>query len=100
MASLVGKVHSFQDLALIFENLGTMRPEVMQSLFEVCSSIKAIRVVLFLGHRNQHPWYHDLDLSRIPIGTGPREVVKNGIYDPQFKITYPKGFFEDDRLEV
>lgn len=100
MAALVGQAHSFQELALIFENLGSMRPKMMQSLLEACSSIKAIRVVLFLGHRNQHPWHHELDLSRIPVGVGPREVVKNGIYDSLFKITYPKGLFEDDQLEI
>jgi hypothetical protein len=100
MAALVGQTYAFQDLALIFENLGSMRSNVMQSLLETCTSLKAIRVVLFLGHRSQHPWYNRLDLSRIPIGTGPREVVKGGVYDPQFKITYPKELFEDDQPEI
>ncbi len=100
MAALVEKVHSFQEISLIFENLGSLRPKILQSLLTSCSSIKAKRVVLFLGHHNHHPWYTHLDLSLINLGEGPREITKNGIYDSQFKITYPKELFENDLLKI
>lgn len=97
---LLGRFHTFEECRLLFENLGTLRPKVVQDLLEGCSSIKAKRVFLFLSKNLGHRWFKDLDLSRINLGSGPRDLVPGGVYDPEFQLTYPKGFFDDDRLEV
>jgi hypothetical protein len=41
-----------------------------------------------------------LDLNKISLGSGPRDLSRGGTYDPEFQITYPKGLFDDDRLEI
>jgi len=100
IVELLGRFHDFEECRLLFENLGTLRPKVVQELLETCASIKAKRVFLFLCKNLGHKWVQDLDLSRIDLGSGPREVTPGGYYDAEFKITYPKGFFDEDRLEI
>jgi hypothetical protein len=100
LVELLGRFHTFEECRLLFENLGTLRPKLVQKLLEACTSIKAKRVFLFLSKRLKHKWFKDLDLARIDLGSGPRKVEPDGIYDSEFRITYPKGFFDDDKLEV
>lgn len=100
VVELLDRSHDFEECRLLFENLGTLRPKVVQELLVGCTSIKAKRIFLFLSKNLGHKWVKDLDLSRINLGTGPRDVTPGGHYDPEFKITYPKGFFDDDKLEV
>lgn len=100
VVELLDRFHDFEECRLLFENLGTLRPKVVQELLEGCSSIKAKRVFLFLSKNLGHKWIKDLDLTRISLGSGPRDLIPGGQYDPEFKITYPRGFFDDDKLEV
>ena len=86
----IGKLISFDEANLIMQNMVTLRPDLVQSLLELCSSIKAKRVFLFLAYRNQHNWYERVNLSKVDLGTGARQIVKKGHYDAMFKITYPK----------
>lgn len=100
MIELLGRFHTFDECMLIFENLGSLRPTVIQELLEACTSIKAKRVFLFLAKQLGHKWFNDLDLTKVDLGKGVREITKNGKYDPEFKIMYPKGLFGDDKLEI
>lgn len=93
---LIGKKHSFEEAYLLMENLTSIDPSLMQAVLEKCTSIKVKRLVLCLAKKQNVPWFKDLDLSRIDIGSGVREIVKNGAYDSQFLITYPKSW---DRKE-
>jgi hypothetical protein len=100
MVELLGRSHNFEECRLLFENLGTLRPKLVQELLENCKSVKAKRVFLFLCKNLGHKWVQDLDLKRVDLGSGPRDITPGGAYDPEFRITYPKGFFDDDRLEI
>lgn len=90
---------SLVDCNLIMENLNTLRPDMVQSLLNECNSVKAARLFLFLAKRNGHKWFAELDLDRINLGSGDRQFAQNGVYDAEFKITYPKELFADDRVE-
>jgi hypothetical protein len=37
-----------------------------------------------------HQWAQFLDLSSVDLGQGDRSIVKNGVYNPEFRITIPK----------
>ena len=95
----VNTLYSLVDCNLIMENLNTLRPNLVQSLLNNCHSIKATRLFLFLAKRNSHKWFAELDLSCINQGSGDRQITKNGTYDAEFKITYPRELFVDDRTE-
>jgi hypothetical protein len=100
VVELLGQFHDFEGCRLLFENLSTLRPKLVQELLEGCTSIKAKRIFLFLAKNLGHKWFSDLDLTHLDLGSGPRDITPGGSYDPEFKITYPKDFFDDDRLEV
>lgn len=96
---LLNKHHSFEECNTLMEGLTYLRPQVIQQLLEACQSIIVKRVFLFLADHNQHKWIKKIDLSKIDLGHGDRSVVKQGAYDPTFKITYPKSLKEDDHID-
>lgn len=100
ICELFGRFHDFEECKILFENLGTLRPQLVQSLLDNCTSVKAKRLLLFLNKQLGHHWIHDLDLENIDLGSGPRNLYPGGFYDPEFKITYPKELFRDDKPEV
>ena len=74
----------------IMSGLVNLRPDIVQVLLQVCKSVKVKRLFLYMLKKANHQWGQFLDLSEVNLGTGDREVVKNGIYDPEFHITVPK----------
>ncbi|MFI4956889.1 MAG: type IV toxin-antitoxin system AbiEi family antitoxin [Gammaproteobacteria bacterium] len=87
---LVPQHQSLDEAALIMENLAYLRPNLVQSLLENCSSIKVKRLFLFLADRNQHEWLSALDMSKINLGQGKRVIGVGGEYHPKYKISVPK----------
>ena len=86
---LFPKYESFDELSLLFENLGQLRPSVVQSLLEQCNSIKVKRVFLFLAEKFQHSWLSRLDLKKIDLGQGKRVIGNGGKYDSKYKLSLP-----------
>ncbi|MDI1337495.1 MAG: type IV toxin-antitoxin system AbiEi family antitoxin domain-containing protein, partial [Lacunisphaera sp.] len=74
---------------LLFEGLGTLRPALLQTLLEKCTSVKVKRLFLHLAELQRHPWLRELDQSRISLGRGKRVLVAGGRLDPKFLITVP-----------
>lgn len=89
---LVPKEQDFQECYYLMEGLMDMRPKVLQSLLEECKSIKVKRLFLFMAERAKLPMLKKLDIGRIDLGSGKRVIVPGGKFDPNYKITYPKGF--------
>lgn len=100
LVDLLGRFHDFEECKLIFENLNTARSDLIQELLENCTSVKSKRVFLFLAKRLEHKWFEILNLSKIDLGVGPRNITPGGTYDKEFQITYPKEIFYDDKIEV
>jgi len=74
----------------LMTGLGLLRPNVVQPLLETCKSVKVKRFFLWSAENAQHPWFPRLDLSRLSLGTGKRQVYERGVYDPHYKITVPR----------
>lgn len=89
---LVPKEQDFQEAYYLMEGLMDIRPKLMQNLLEECKSIKVKRLFLFLAQRANLPILKKLDLDCIDLGSGKRVIVKSGRLDPDYQITYPKGF--------
>jgi len=75
---------------LMFEGTGGFRPKLIQTLLEECTQIKAKRLFLWMAKRQNHQWYHHIDISQINLGSGKRQIIKNGILNKDFMITVPK----------
>lgn len=100
MVELLGKHHTFGECRLVFENLSTLRPKLVQELLEKCTSVKAKRVFLFLSAKLNLPWMKYINETTIDLGEGARQLTSQGHYDAYYKITYPKDLFENDTFSV
>ncbi len=79
----------YEHANLIFEGLGTLRADVVQSLLEHCSSVKVKRLFLHLAEKHHHTWFKSLDLSKVSLGSGKRVLVADGRLDTKYLITVP-----------
>ena len=89
MLYYIPKKQNFEDALLIFENLTTLRPEILQELLENCNSIKVKRLFLYMAEYHKHTWFKKLNNKNINIGKGKRVVCKNGILYKKYLITVP-----------
>ncbi len=87
---LVPQIETFNEAALIAESLSTLRPKLLQELLSVCTSVKVKRLFLYLAEKQGHAWLKRIDLSKIDLGKGDRQIVKGGVYDPKYRITVPQ----------
>ncbi|MFH0734203.1 MAG: type IV toxin-antitoxin system AbiEi family antitoxin domain-containing protein [bacterium] len=92
MLFLVPKIHSFDNAGLIMESLTTLRGDVLQILLENCNSIKTKRLFLYLAEKHRHGWFNELNHTKINLGSGKREIVKNGRLNKRYNITIPKDY--------
>lgn len=87
---LVPHQESFEEALLILENLGQLRPNVVQQLLERCNSIKVKRLFLYFAERVGHRWLSELNLSKIDLGRGKRVIGQGGEYNSKYLISIPK----------
>ncbi len=73
-----------------FSGLSMLRPALVQTLLEHCTRVVAKRLFLHLASQSGHAWLKPLDLSRIDLGTGDRQVVVGGWLDPSWRVTVPR----------
>ena len=71
------------------------RSKVIQYLLENCMSVKVKRVFLYLSEKTGAKYFNRLDLHKIDLGKGKRQIVKyNATLDKKYLITVDK---EHDR---
>ena len=83
----------FTFAAEIFEGLTTLRPSLLNELFELCNNIRTKRVFLFLASYFGHPWFNHLNTQNLELGSGRMQVVKDGVFDNRYLITVPKQYY-------
>ena len=81
---------SLKEAFLISEGLTTLRPSLVQKLLEACASIKVKRLFLFLAEKQNHQWFKRINLEKIDLGKGDRQIIKGGHLDPKYRITVPR----------
>ena len=86
----------FESAQNYLEGLWGTRVDILQVLLENCSSIKLKRVFLYLSEKLGMSYFEKLDLSKIDLGKGKRQVVKeNAQFDKKYQITVPKSMDGD-----
>jgi hypothetical protein len=83
------RLASFDEAREIMDGLTTLRPEVVQSLLEECTSVKVKRMFLYLADQSAHRWRSELKDARIKLGSGKRVLVPEGRLDQRYLITVP-----------
>jgi hypothetical protein len=81
------------DLVEVFgllESQRTLRPKVMQSLLEECSSVKVKRLFMFMAEQAALPVFARLDQQRIELGRGARSLVPKGAYVAKYELVVPR----------
>ena len=91
---VVKSKEDFKEAQDIMELLPDLRGKLVQELLMACRHIRTKRLFLFLAKDTGHRWYSSLDLKAMDLGNGPREIIKNGMYDKEFKITIPRDHYE------
>jgi len=91
---------SFDHAAQVFQGLTTLSPRKVQSILERSNSIKTKRLYLFLSRYYAHPFVSRIDESRINIGSGKRQIIKDGGFDQQYQITVPRYFLGRDNMHA
>jgi hypothetical protein len=51
--------------------------------------VKVKRLFLHLAEKQAHPWFKQLDVTRVSLGSGKRMIVAGGRLDPKYLITVP-----------
>lgn len=86
---LVPKRETYDEALQLMGSLSAIRPHVVQLLLEKCNSIKVKRAFMVMAERYNYPWVKELDLSKVDLGKGKREFIKNGYLEPKYQITIP-----------
>ena len=73
----------------ILESLVNLRPKVIQTILEQCSSIKVKRLFLYMSEKAGHNWLPYVDTKEIDLGTGDRIIVPGGVYISKYQISVP-----------
>jgi len=90
MLYYIPSYQGFDEAMRIMEGLMTLRPALVQQLLENCRSVKVKRLFLLISEKLELPWFEELKLNRIDIGSGKRVIFKNGILDNKYLITIPR----------
>jgi hypothetical protein len=74
----------------LMEGLTTLRPNIVQNLLENCCSVKVKRLFLWSAETAGHGWFSRLDISKIDLGKGKRQIYHGGQFNQRYQITVPK----------
>lgn len=87
---LAPKQTDLVEIFQVLEGLQTLRPKLMQSLLEACTSIKVKRLFLFMAERAALPVVKRLDQNAVQLGSGNRTITPGGAYVAKFGLIVPK----------
>ncbi len=85
---------SLMDIYYIMESLTTLRPKLVQSLLESCTSQKVRRLFIYMAEKAGHTWFKALKLEKLPIGPCRYMIVPTGKYISKYNMTIPKELAE------
>ena len=90
---LAPRLYSFEEVNILMESLGTLRPEILTDLLMNCSSEKAKRLLLYFGDSQQHSWRNHINEKKVSIGSSLLKIVpKYGTYEAKYKLFLPREY--------
>ncbi|MCI4642810.1 MAG: type IV toxin-antitoxin system AbiEi family antitoxin [Flavobacteriaceae bacterium] len=92
---LAPKKQDLNECYELMKGLNNLRPNQVQQLLEACTSVKVKRLFLYLANKCRHSWLEYVNVARIDMGKGKRQIVIDGVYDSEYKITVPKNLIDE-----
>ena len=77
------------DIYYVMESLTTLRPKLLQTLLECCTSQKVKRLFLYMAEKAAHPWYKALQTDKMELGDYRMMIVPKGKYIKKYNMTIP-----------
>ena len=85
---------SLLDIYYVMEGLTTLRPKLVQTLLEACTSQKVKRLFLYMAEKAGHSWYKALKQENINLGTSRFMITPTGKYINKYNMTISKELAE------
>ena len=85
---------SLLDIYYIMEGMTTLRPKLVQTLLEACTSQKVKRLFLYMAEKVGHSWFKALKLENINLGTSRFMITPTGKYISKYNMTISKELAE------
>ena len=89
--------NSFEDAANIIESIINFNEKNIQNVFKNCTSFKVKRIFLFLIKYFSKPIFTKISYTESDLGSGIFQIISNGKFDSEFKITVPKNFKQEGK---
>lgn len=86
--------YSLLDIYYIMESMTTLRPKLVQTLLESCTSQKVKRLFLYMAEKAGHPWFMALKPDNINLGTSRFMVTPTGKFINKYNMTISKELAE------
>jgi hypothetical protein len=94
-------LYGFEEVCLILESLGTLRPDVLTELMQLCSSEKAKRLLLYFGEVQGHTWRKHLDEQKIKKSSYLLKIInKGGQYNAKYNLFIPREYVINNEQEI
>jgi len=93
LLSVAPKKFSIQESMYLMECFTSAHPERANELLRACTSIKVKRLFLALADECNHQWVQELNLKKVVLGRGPRNLVPGGRMHKKYQITLPDEIF-------
>jgi hypothetical protein len=87
--SHVPQLYGYAEAAHLMEGMNALRPKMVQALLVQCRSIKAKRLFLHLATECHHLWVNQLDVTKISLGNGIRQLPGGHHFDKKYLIYVP-----------
>lgn len=91
---LPGSSSSLLDIYYIVESLTTLRPKLVQTLLESCSSQKVKRLFLYMAEKANHLWFKALSPINVNLSKSRLMVTPTGKYIKKYNMTISKELAE------
>jgi hypothetical protein len=94
MLNELPKSETFHIVDKLFEGLSNLRPDLLEELLGLCSSVKVKRYFFVFADRHKHEWGKYISTANINLGSGPRFIFEGGRIHPEYKISVPADFLD------
>nr|WP_246699520.1 type IV toxin-antitoxin system AbiEi family antitoxin domain-containing protein [Rhizobium sp. BK538] len=89
LLDLLPSKETFHEADVLMESVRTLSPKRVQEVLEACRGVKVKRLFLWFA-AFAHPWFGRLDLKRLDLGRGKRQIAVGGRLDSKYQITVPE----------